>query len=120
MTPPPPPASGSTPPPLTPAQFAGRHIYMVGIGGCGMAGLARMLATLGGGGGLVSGSDMTPSEATTLLERDGIPVGFDQTKHWLPQACDLVIASAAIKPDHPQVLEANRRGIQVLFYAEAL
>jgi UDP-N-acetylmuramate--alanine ligase len=82
-----------------------------------MAGLARMLACRGG---VVGGSDLSRSETTQLLEREGIRVGFDQSRPWLPEDCDLVVASAAIKPDHPQVLEAERRGIPVMMYAEAL
>jgi UDP-N-acetylmuramate--alanine ligase len=95
----------------------GRHIYMIGIGGCGMAGLARMLACRGA---VVAGSDVSSSEATEALESEGIRVGFDQSRPWLPEACDVVVASAAIRPDHPQILEADRRGIAVLSYAEAL
>jgi UDP-N-acetylmuramate--alanine ligase len=95
----------------------GRNVYMVGIGGCGMSGLARMLKTRGG---LISGSDTSPSGFTKTLEGDGIRVGFDQSKQWLPEETELVICSAAIKPDHPQVLEAQRRGLTVLNYAEAL
>lgn len=98
-------------------DVAGKHAYLIGIGGCGMSGLARMLKARGA---IVSGSDMSQSEATDVLVADGIDVGFDQSKAWLPDACELVIASAAVKPTHPQVLEAERRGIQVLFYAEAL
>ncbi|MCC6659684.1 MAG: UDP-N-acetylmuramate--L-alanine ligase [Phycisphaerales bacterium] len=100
-----------------PLEVSGRKVYLIGIGGCGMAGLARMLRARAG---LVEGSDAYPGEATEALERDGIPVGHDQSRAWLPDACDLVITSAAIKPDHPQVLEARRRGMPVLTYAEAL
>jgi len=102
-----------------PGRFdvAGKHTYFVGIGGCGMSGLARMLNARGA---MVSGSDMKPSETTDALVAAGFEVGFEQTKQWLPDACDLVVASAAIKPNHPQVLEAERRGIGVLTYAEAL
>jgi len=95
----------------------GRRVYMVGIGGCGVSGLARMLKTRGG---IVSGSDKAPSPFTKTLESDGIHVGFDQSRAWLPEDADLVIASAAIRPDHPQILEAERRGIPHLSYAEAL
>ncbi|MBX3375777.1 MAG: UDP-N-acetylmuramate--L-alanine ligase [Phycisphaeraceae bacterium] len=102
-------------------DVAGKRVYMVGIGGCGMAGLARMLKARGA---VVSGSDLNPSEATDQLEREGIAVGFDQSRSWLPGheegGCDLVVASAAIKPDHPQMLEAERRGIPTMWYAEAL
>ncbi|MBX9738324.1 MAG: hypothetical protein K2X32_15495, partial [Phycisphaerales bacterium] len=100
-----------------PLLVRAKHVYMIGIGGCGMAGLARMLASRGG---LISGSDSTKQETTESLEAEGIRVGFDQKTEWVPEDCDLVIASAAIKADHPQMLAAERRGLPVLTYAEAL
>lgn len=95
----------------------GSHIYLLGIGGCGMSGLARMLK---GRGAVVAGSDKESSETTDQLASEGIAVGFDQSKAWLPDRCDLVIASAAIKMDNAQMLEAERRGIPTMLYAEAL
>ncbi len=102
-----------------PANFdvADRRVYLVGIGGCGMSGLARLLRSRGA---MVAGSDSTASDTTDALTREGIPVAFDQSTASLPEPCDLVIASAAIKPDNPQWLEAERRGIRVMLYAEAL
>ncbi len=102
---------------VAPSPFAGRNVYMIGIGGSGMAGLARMLVSRGS---CVSGSDQSSSEATRALARDGITIDADQSRQWLPESCDLVVASAAIKPDHPQMLEATRRGVPTLTYAEAL
>ncbi len=104
-------APGSSP------EFSGRHVYMIGIGGCGMAGLARMLA---GRGAVVRGSDKEASDTTGALIAEGIAVGYDQSREWLPDECDLVVASAAIKPDHPQMREALRRAVPVRTYAEAL
>ncbi|MFT3684356.1 MAG: Mur ligase family protein [Phycisphaerales bacterium] len=95
----------------------GKRCYLVGIGGSGMQGMARMLASRGA---IVSGSDSGASSTTDKLVADGFAVTFDQTKQWLPEGTDLVIASAAIKPDHPQMLEAQTRGIETLWYAEAL
>lgn len=104
--------------PAVPAfDVAGRHCYLVGIGGCGMSGLARMLRARGA---IVSGSDVAPGEPTARLEAEGIPVRFDQSLGALPEACDLLIASAAIRPEHPEMLAATSRGIPTLSYAEAL
>lgn len=100
-----------------PMPVKGRNIYMVGIGGCGMSGLARMLKTRGG---VISGSDTSKSVFTETLVSDGVSVGYDQSKAWLPEGTELVIASAAIRPDHPQILEAERRGIPHINYAEGL
>ncbi len=98
-------------------EIEGVHVYMIGIGGSGMSGLARVLKGLGA---VVSGSDQEESDLTKGLVAAGIEVEFDQTREHLPHDCGLVVASAAVRPDHPQWMEAERRGIAVLLYAEAL
>lgn len=98
-------------------EVRGKHVFMIGIGGCGMSGLARMLMARGAH---VSGSDQAPTPVTDGLEAVGMAVGFAQEKGELPEACDLLIASAAIRPDHPELLAATERGIRTLTYAEAL
>jgi UDP-N-acetylmuramate--alanine ligase len=98
-------------------EIAGTQCYLIGIGGSGMSGLARMLKARGA---IVSGSDSSESDLTDALARDGIKIGYDQSKGELPEECRLVIASAAIKPDHPEWAAAERRGIPVMLYAEAL
>ncbi|MFO0874725.1 MAG: UDP-N-acetylmuramate--L-alanine ligase [Phycisphaerales bacterium] len=97
--------------------FAGKHIHFVGIGGSGMCGLARMLRSRGA---IVGGSDVAESEATSALVEEGIAVRLEQSSGWLPDQCDLVIASAAIKPEHPELMAAQRRGVQAISYAEGL
>jgi len=103
----------------TPTSFivTGKHVYMIGVGGSGMQGMARLLA---GRGAIVRGSDQSSSNATAALVGEGVTIDLDQSRQWLPEDCDLVIASAAIRPEHPQVLAAMDRGIAVLSYAEAL
>ena len=107
-------SQNSTPEPF---DVRSKSVYMIGIGGCGMSGLARVLQAAGAN---VTGSDREPSEITDSLCAAGISVGFDQSKQWLPESCDLVVASAAVKADHPQMLEAQSRSIPALTYAEAL
>jgi len=96
--------------------FAGKSIYFLGIGGCGVSGLARLLREFGA---TCQGADSTPSEVTEALARDGFAVSHDESTP-LPESCGLMITSAAIQSDHPQLLAANARGIAVLTYAEAL
>jgi UDP-N-acetylmuramate--alanine ligase len=93
------------------------HIHFIGIGGCGMSGLALMLKQLGA---ICSGSDAVGSELTDALKHSGITVSLDQTTGTIPDPCDLAIASAAIKPDHPEMLAATNRELTVWTYAEAL
>lgn len=97
--------------------FVGKHIHLIGIGGCGMSGLARLLADHGA---ICCGSDNVPSDVTASLTQDGIAVSHDQSAGELPTRCDLIVASAAIKPDHPELLAAQSRDIPVLSYAEML
>lgn len=82
-----------------------------------MSGLAFMLKQLGA---VCSGSDAVASELTAALAHEGIPVNLDQSTGVIDDRCDLVIASAAIKPDHPEMLTAVNRGLTVWTYAEAL
>ncbi|MGH7130542.1 MAG: UDP-N-acetylmuramate--L-alanine ligase [Phycisphaerales bacterium] len=104
-------------PPERPFAVAGKNVYLIGVGGSGMAGMARMLV---GRGAIVRGSDANRQETTESLVAEGVQVDYDQSRQWLPDECELVVASAAIKPDHPQLIEAERRGIEHLNYAEAL
>ncbi len=66
------------------------------------------------------GSDAVESLFTETLRRSGISVEPDHAESDLPDDCDLVIASAAIQPNHPQLLAAQSRGLEMLSYAEAL
>lgn len=91
--------------------------FLVGIGGCGMSGLARVMRS---GGSAVLGSDAVLSDLTASLESAGIAVALDDGEAFLPDDRDMVIVSAAVRHDHPIVLQANERGVPVLNYAEAL
>lgn len=108
-------------PPATcnPWDVAEKNIYFIGIGGCGMSGLAKMLKSRGAN---ALGSDRAPSSFTEDLEKNAnISVQFDtQDSGDLPEDCDLVIHSAAIAPGNPQLATAVQRGVPVLSYAEAL
>ncbi|GAB4108406.1 MAG: UDP-N-acetylmuramate--L-alanine ligase [Phycisphaeraceae bacterium] len=82
-----------------------------------MSGLARLARHLGA---RCSGSDLNETETVRLLQADGVPVVLEQSAETLPQDCELVVVSAAIKPDHPEMAAALRRGVQVKKYAELL
>jgi UDP-N-acetylmuramate--alanine ligase len=94
-----------------------RHAYLVGIGGSGMCGAAELLVARGI---RVRGSDRTPSARTERLARFGIPVDLAEDPACLPADATLVVASAAVSPAHPQIVEAHRRGLVVWKYAECL
>lgn len=100
-----------------PFQVSEARCHLIGIGGCGMSGLAQMLTARGA---IVTGSDRSASAVTSMLSASGIEVGFDQSGAALPEGLDLVIASAAIGADHPELSAAVNAGVPTMTYAEAL
>lgn len=82
-----------------------------------MSGLAMMLHAQGVS---VTGSDMAASPTLTPLAEAGIPIALGPSAGGLPEDRDLLVHSAAIPPDHPELLEAQHRGMEILSYAEAL
>jgi UDP-N-acetylmuramate--alanine ligase len=97
--------------------FRGKHVHFVGIGGSGMSGLAIMLKRRGA---IVTGSDQSDGEAIDRLDEAGIAVRLGNAMRSLPDGTELVVASAAIKGDHPEILAANDKGVDWISYAEAL
>ena len=97
--------------------FVGRKIHFIGAGGCGMCGLAEFVLMEGG---KVSGSDMKPGAAVDRLVRLGAKVHIGHRAGNIPARTDLVVFSAAVKPDNPEMVAARRRGIEVLKYAQFL
>jgi UDP-N-acetylmuramate--alanine ligase len=108
----------SVDPDINPAQeLLGKRVHFVGIGGCGMSGLARIAKNFGA---VCTGSDRSDSEAVRSLNKDGISTVTSQTTESVPAKCDMMVISAAIPKDHPEVVEAQRRGVQVIKYAKML
>lgn len=91
-------------------------IHLVGIGGCSMSGLAQILRARGY---KVQGSDKSVSPFTERLKELGIPVTIGHAPENLGDA-DLVIYSAAIKPDNVERAAARERGIPELERSVAL
>src|SRR5262249_22313968 len=82
----------------TNSALAGKRIHFVGVGGCGMSGLARMVRAAGA---VCSGSDMADSSLIDELRGEGISVSLEQTAATVPGACDMLVVSAAIGAQHP-------------------
>jgi len=106
--------------PVTDAAGAGfpANVHFVGIGGAGVSGLARVLVSRGV---RVSGHDRAPSAIFKSLQSLGLELGTGASRaEHLPPGTELVIRSAAVPPDDPQVAAAVARGLPVLKYADAL
>lgn len=92
-----------------------QRVHMVGIGGAGMSGIARILLDRGG---MVSGSDAKESRGVHALRARGalIRIGHDASSlDLLPGGVTAVITThAAIPKTNPELVEARRRGVPVV------
>ena len=82
-----------------------------------MSGLARIAHATGA---ICSGTDQSAGETTRMLQAQGITVEYQQVAAGVPDPCDMLVISAAIGDEHPEVIEAKRRGIQIVKYAQLL
>lgn len=97
------------------AEDLGR-VHVIGIGGVGMLGVARLLLTRGIP---VSGSDIKEWPALETLRALGATIQLGQSAENLANV-DTVVYSTAIPADNVELAEARRRGLRVLHRAEAL
>ncbi len=101
-----------TGPPLPP-ELA--RVHLVGIGGAGMSGIARILLDRGA---LVSGSDAKESRGVAALRARGaqVSIGHDPANlDLLPGGPTAVITTyAAIPKTNPELVEARRRAVPVI------
>jgi UDP-N-acetylmuramate--alanine ligase len=92
-----------------------QRVHMIGIGGAGMSGIARILLDRGG---QVSGSDAKESRGVAALRARGaeVRIGHDASSlDMLPGGPTVVVSTyAAIPNDNPELVEARRRGIPVI------
>ena len=91
-------------------------IHFIGIGGIGISGLAQFMHF---NGHEVSGSDIADSLITKKLRSLGIQVSVPHSADAINNQ-DLVVHSAIIRPDNPEVVAAKAKGIEVLARREAL
>lgn len=95
----------------------GGRVHFVGIGGIGMSGLARILRHWGYA---VSGSDAVESDQTLALAAEGIPVAIGHGDLSFAARADLVVATAAVRADNPELIAAQTAGVRVVKRAALL
>jgi len=94
-----------------------RKIHFIGIGGIGLSALAKFLYN---DGHKISGSDIKQTEitndlATNFAAKITIPHHEDAI-----EGVDIVIYSAAVRPNNPEYQKAKELGIELLSRKEAL
>jgi UDP-N-acetylmuramate--alanine ligase len=92
------------------------RIYLVGVAGSGMSGIAALLIALGH---TVSGSDKVSSMETDRLQRLGLRFR-GQHRPGDADSADLIVFSSAIRIDNPILVSARDSGKPAVRRAEAL
>ncbi|MCD4656591.1 MAG: UDP-N-acetylmuramate--L-alanine ligase [Planctomycetes bacterium] len=91
--------------------------YLVGIGGSGMSNLADLLNSMGCS---VRGSDIVSTSITEKLASKGIQVTYEQNGKFVRHDSSIVIVTAAISSDHPEMQKARMFNIPVIKYSRAI
>jgi UDP-N-acetylmuramate--alanine ligase len=97
-----------------------RRAHLIGIGGAGMSGIARILLARGA---KVTGSDAKESRALLSLRAQGAELFVGQRAANLGELAELpsaVVVSTAIKETNPELAAARAVGVPVLHRAQAL
>ena len=93
------------------------HIYFIGIGGISMSGLAEILASRGH---QVSGTDVKETAVTKHLQSLGIHINFGHRAENITDDITLVVYTAAIHDDNPELRTAHEKGIRIMDRAHLL
>ncbi len=94
-----------------------KNVYFIGIGGISMSGLAEILNKRGVN---ISGSDIKTSDTTNRLESLGIHINYGHKKENIKKDIDLVVFTAAVKEDNPEIIGAKELGIKIIERSDLL
>ena len=93
------------------------NLRFTGIGGISMSALAEIMISRGF---TVTGSDSHESKITDHLESLGAKIFYNQVAGNISSDIDVLIYTAAIKQDNPELVKAKELGIPLLTRAEFL
>jgi len=93
-----------------------KHIHFIGIGGSGMYPLAQILHSQGY---YLTGSDNNETETLDAVRKMGIPVFVGQRAENI-EGADLIVHTAAIMNDNPELIAARNSDAEVLERSELL
>ena len=94
-----------------------KNIYFIGIGGISMSGIAVILKKWNY---IVSGSNNVESAQTDWVTKQGIKVNIGQVAENINNDIDLIVYTAAIKEDNPELVRARELGIKCIERGEFL
>ena len=89
-----------------------KKIHFIGIGGSGMSPIAEILHHKGF---VVTGSDINESDTLERVRSWGVPVIIGQKAENITDTdTELVVYSAAVKPENPELVAAQAKGIPTI------
>jgi UDP-N-acetylmuramate--alanine ligase len=100
-----------------------QRVYLAGIGGIGMSGLARYFCRLGC---IVCGYDKTATDLTIALQNEGMQIIYDDRAEFIPMSfhkpCDgtLVIYTPAMPKDSPILNYFKQKGFELYKRSQVL
>lgn len=93
-----------------------KHIHFIGIGGSGMFPMVQILHSEGF---YITGSDNNETETTKIERKMGIPVTLGQAAENI-EGADLIVYTAAIMSDNPELIAAKASGVPCLERSDML
>ena len=93
-----------------------KHIHFIGIGGSGMFPMVQILHSEGF---FITGSDNNETETTKIERKMGIPVTLGQAAENI-EGADLIVYTAAIMSDNPELIAAKASGVPCLERSDML
>ncbi|MBQ8864179.1 MAG: UDP-N-acetylmuramate--L-alanine ligase [Rikenellaceae bacterium] len=99
-----------------------RNVYFIGIGGIGMSALARYFMREGK---RVAGYDLTESDLTRALAKEGASIHYDDNVEAIPAEMrnpkdTLVVYTPAVPSEHSELVWFRTQGFEVLKRSEIL
>ncbi|MDH7598182.1 MAG: UDP-N-acetylmuramate--L-alanine ligase [Sedimentisphaerales bacterium] len=102
---------------VQPMRIAGKRVHLIGIGGIGMSGLAQMLVHCNA---IVTGSDQVAGPMVSYLASKGIQISIGHRPENIPENVDMVVMTAAVRSDNPELVRARQLGCPIYKYAQML
>ena len=92
-------------------------IHMIGIGGSSMSGIAEIAHSMGIE---ITGSDMEETYYVSKLLDKGYKINVGHNENSIDSSIDLIVYSAAISMDNPEIIKAKELNIPLMERAEFL
>ncbi len=94
-----------------------KHAHFIGIEGIGMSAAASLLMT---SGIFITGSDLNPAKNSSDLIKRGAVIFPGHSQENISDCTNLVVISAAIKEENPELQQARKLNLPVWKYSDIL